>query len=96
MIYRIAQEAFMNIRKHAHASRVRVRLSQVDEGYLTEIGDDGVGFDPLAEEPGTGHLGLTLMRDRAEIVGGWCRVTGVPGGGTTVEIWIPHGAAVAG
>jgi PAS domain S-box-containing protein len=95
VIYRIAQEALMNVRKHARASRVRVRLSQVDDGYLTEIGDDGVGFDPLQEEPGSGHLGLTLMRDRAEVVGGWCRITGVPGVGTTVEVWIPEGAAVA-
>jgi PAS domain S-box-containing protein len=95
VIYRIAQEALMNVRKHAHASRIRVRLSQVDDGYLTEISDDGVGFDPRPEELISGHLGLTLMRDRAEIVGGWCRVARGPDGGTRVEIWIPHGAAVA-
>jgi PAS domain S-box-containing protein len=92
VIYRIAQEAFMNIRKHAHASRVRVQLSQINEGYLTEISDDGVGIDPH-QEPTSGHLGLTLMQDRAEIVGGWTRITDTPGGGTTVHIWIPHTAA---
>jgi PAS domain S-box-containing protein len=95
VIYRIAQEALMNVRKHAQASRIRVRLSQVEEGYLTEISDDGVGFDPRTEEQISGHLGLTLMRDRAEIVGGWCRVARGADGGTTVEIWIPQGAEVA-
>jgi PAS domain S-box-containing protein len=92
VIYRIAQEALMNVRKHAHARRVRVRLSQVDDGLLTEIVDDGVGSDPLQADQISGHLGLTLMRDRAEIVGGWCRIEGAPGAGTTVEFWVPRGA----
>jgi PAS domain S-box-containing protein len=92
VIYRIAQEALVNVRKHARASRVRVRLSRVDDGYLTEVGDDGVGIDLSQEKASPGHLGLTLMRDRAEIVGGWCRVEGEPGAGTKVEFWIPQGA----
>jgi PAS domain S-box-containing protein len=96
-IYRIAQEALMNVRKHAHASRVRLRLSQVDDGYLTEIVDNGAGSDPLQrDDAGAGHLGLTLMRDRAEIVGGWFRIESTPGAGTTVSFWVPLGVPAAG
>ena len=65
-----------------------MRLTEADDGYLTEIIDDGVD-GALQEEPTPGHLGLTLMRDRAEVVGGWCRVEGAPGVGTTVAFWVP-------
>lgn len=95
VLYRIAQEALMNVRKHARASRVGVQLSVVDDGCLVEIVDDGVGYYPQRTEARPGHLGLTLMRDRAEIAGGWCRVESAPGAGTTVEYWIPCELAVA-
>jgi signal transduction histidine kinase len=93
IMYRIAQEALANVRKHANASRVHVRLSQQDGGYLVRIEDDGDGFDPpemLRSAPG--HLGLSSMRERAEMAGGWCRVHSVPGSGTTVEFSIPEDA----
>ncbi|REF37556.1 PAS domain S-box protein [Thermasporomyces composti] len=90
LIYRIAQDALMNVRKHARARRVDVRLVGVEGGTLVEITDDGVGFDVRSVEGRPGHLGLTLMRDRADIVGGWCRIESAPGAGTTVEFWIPH------
>jgi PAS domain S-box-containing protein len=96
-IYRIAQEALMNVRKHARARRVRVRLSEVDDGYLTEIVDDGIGSDTLvAEDDSFGHLGLTLMRDRAETVGGWFQVASTPGEGTTVTFWLPMRSRATG
>lgn len=93
IMYRIAQEALANVRKHSNASRVHVRLAQQDGGYLVRIEDDGVGFDPpemLRSAPG--HLGLSSMRERAEMAGGWCKVHGLPGNGTTVEFWVPQGA----
>jgi signal transduction histidine kinase len=73
-----------------------VRLSGVDDGCLAEIIDDGVGYNPLEAETEPGHLGLTLMRDRAEIVGGWCRIESAPGAGTTVEFWVPRESGIAG
>jgi signal transduction histidine kinase len=93
IMYRIAQEALANVRKHANASRVHVRLAQHDGRYLVRIEDDGAGFDPpemLRSTPG--HLGLSSMRERAEMAGGWCRVHTVPGSGTTVEFSIPEDA----
>jgi signal transduction histidine kinase len=92
ILYRIAQEALANVRKHANASRVHVRLEQENGGYVVRIEDDGDGFDPpemLRSAPG--HLGLSSMRERAEMAGGWCRVHSVPGNGTTVEFSIPQG-----
>jgi signal transduction histidine kinase len=94
ILYRIAQEALANVRKHSNASRVHVSLAQQDGGYLVRIEDDGDGFDPpemLRSSPG--HLGLSSMRERAEMVGGWCKVHGLPGNGTTVEFWVPQGAS---
>jgi signal transduction histidine kinase len=96
ILYRIAQEALANVRKHANASRVHVRLAAQDGGYLVEVEDDGDGFDPpemLRSAPG--HLGLSSMRERAEMAGGWCKVHGLPGNGTTVEFWIPGGANIS-
>ena len=96
VIYRIAQEALMNVRKHARASRVSVQLSAAEGGCLVEISDDGVGYYPQRTESRSGHLGLILMRDRAEIAGGWCRVESTPGAGTTVEYWVPFDLGAEG
>jgi len=89
-LFRIAQEALGNVRKHARAGRVDVHLSQEDGGYKVQVRDDGVGFSPpqlLRSAPG--HLGLSSMRERAEMAGGWCKVHSLPGCGTTVEFWLP-------
>jgi signal transduction histidine kinase len=90
ILYRIAQEALVNVRKHAKANRVEVVLEQVDVGYLVRIQDNGVGFDPSStRKPSRGHLGLSSMSERAEMAGGRCEIRSVPGGGTSVEIWLP-------
>jgi signal transduction histidine kinase len=90
VLFRIAQEALTNVRKHAQAARVRVRLGEREGGFYLSVTDDGVGFDSssgTATRPG--HLGLTAMRERAELVGGWCRVRGTPTKGCIVEAWVP-------
>jgi signal transduction histidine kinase len=88
IVYRLAQEALINVRKHARARRVDVTLSESEDGVLTRIHDDGVGFHP-ARGSAPGHMGLMSMRERASLAGGWFTVDSVPGGGTTVEFWIP-------
>jgi PAS domain S-box-containing protein len=89
--YRIAQEALGNVRKHARARRVECAVSAVDKGILTRIADDGVGFEDDRRRPVAGHLGLVSMRERAEIAGGWLRITSAKGQGCVVEYWIPDG-----
>jgi PAS domain S-box-containing protein len=88
-VYWIAREALMNVRKHAQAHIVWVGLHEVDDGCQVSIRDDGVGYDPAEVEGRHGHLGLTLMHERARLAGGWSRIESTPGKGTTVEFWIP-------
>jgi PAS domain S-box-containing protein len=89
--YRIVQEALANVRAHAKAGRVAVRLEEVDGGVLARVSDDGAGFLPgLVERRPAGHLGLISMREQATMAGGWCRVASAPGMGTTVELWLPR------
>lgn len=92
VIYRIAQEALANVRKHARASRATVRLVETESGIVTTVTDDGDGFDldELVEAPG--HVGLSSMRHRAETAGGWLRIGSTLGKGTTVEYYVPTAA----
>jgi signal transduction histidine kinase len=90
ILYRIALEALSNVRKHAAAGSIDVILEEIDHGYLVRIRDDGSGFvmDPHSD-PMPGHIGLTAMRERAELAGGWWRAASSPRTGTTVEFWLP-------
>jgi PAS domain S-box-containing protein len=90
LLYRIAQEAIVNVRKHAQASTVRIEAANAADGAIVRVIDDGVGFTPdLTSAPEPGHLGLMTMVERAELAGGWVRVLSAPGKGTTVECWLP-------
>jgi signal transduction histidine kinase len=90
ILYRIAQEALTNVRKHAWARNVTVSLTEDERGFFVTVRDDGLGFSPReGDVPEPGHLGFTAMRERAELAGGWWHVTSQPGRGTTVEFWIP-------
>ena len=90
ILYRIAQEAFANARKHAEAAQVRVMLQHRDDGTLLQIVDDGVGFQPQdAVVAAPGHLGLAAIRERAEMAGGWSKLWSLPGQGTTLDVWLP-------
>ncbi len=89
-LFRTAQEAITNVRKHAGARNVWVLLETVEDGVRVRVSDDGVGFDAReALRPEPGHLGLPAIIERAELAGGWCRVDSSPGGGTTIECWLP-------
>ncbi len=97
-LFRIAQEALSNVRKHARARRARVILTFGAQGVTLAIEDDGVGFDATAmPPPGDGDFGLAGMRDRAALVGGEIDVDTSPGWGTRVRASLPNarGAAVA-
>jgi signal transduction histidine kinase len=94
ILYRIAQEALANVYKHARASNVEVTIAEHESGLLVTIQDDGVGFAgevPKVSAPG--HMGLSSMRERAELQGGWCEILSLPDNGTTVRFWIPNAGA---
>jgi signal transduction histidine kinase len=82
-LFRIAEEALINVERHAAAQRVTVRLACGSDRIDLVIRDDGVGFEPASVEPD--RYGLPGMRERAEIIGAMLEVNSHPGGGT--EIW---------
>jgi signal transduction histidine kinase len=90
ILFRIAQEALENVRQHAGASSVTVTLLERDSGSAIVITDDGCGFEPGLAAPGTPCAGFAAMRTRAELGCGALRIESAPGGGTTVEAWLPH------
>jgi signal transduction histidine kinase len=90
LLYRMAQEALSNVRKHAKAANVAVTLSEFDGRFSVRISDDGRGFDPYeALRVRPGHLGLAAMQERISTAGGTLSLTSAPGAGATVEITLP-------
>jgi signal transduction histidine kinase len=87
-LFRIAQEGLNNVLKHAHATRVGVRLDVSDGRIALEIADNGLGFEPSLG--GGGGFGLASMRQRAERLGGSLRIDSTPGAGTRVCVEIPR------
>ncbi len=89
-IYRIVQESFNNVLKHADARHVLVRVQAAPATVNLTIQDDGVGFDaatPLnGEQRGFGLLGIA---ERVRLLGGTCAFQSKPGAGTTVSIHLP-------
>lgn len=92
MLFRIAQESLLNVRKHARAKRVSVSLVCVDGDAVLTIADDGEGFDP--DSVGPRHFGLLTMRERAEALGGRVEVRSAWGEGTKVIARVPAGPRV--
>lgn len=89
VLLRGAQEALANVRRHASASAVVLRVSRVGSGEDAQVSvhveDDGVGFDPAVSV----GVGLAGLRDRAQEVGGDVDVRSVPGEGTRVTVRVP-------
>jgi signal transduction histidine kinase len=85
VLLRGAQEALSNVRRHAGASAVVLRLSAVGGAVSVHVEDDGVGFDPSAA---AGH-GLAGLRSRVAEVGGELDVVSAPGEGTRVTVRVP-------
>ncbi|MFZ5917079.1 MAG: sensor histidine kinase [Chloroflexota bacterium] len=95
-IFRVVQEALLNVRKHAQASSIQVR-TYYDRGELrVSIADDGLGFqiNSRDKEPAQ-HLGLILMRDRADLMGGRLQIRNREHRGSEVILSVPYPFAPA-
>lgn len=90
----VVREALSNVARHAHASRVLVDVTGVDDGLRLEIIDNGIGFDPAALAQG-GHHGLVNLRERAANVGGRLEIDSQSGRGTRLVVTIPMEAEAA-
>jgi len=88
-LFRIAQEAMTNIRRHAHANRVDVSLKAIGKSVELVIVDDGGGFDnaSLQANPQRG-IGLRNMHERADAVGGLLAIDSAPGNGTRIAVTV--------
>jgi signal transduction histidine kinase len=87
-LFRIAQEALTNVSRHAQATQVEVKLTIDKATVCLVVADNGVGFEakrPAKRDEGQ-HWGLLNMAERAQAVGGLCRVESAPGEGTRVIV----------
>ena len=91
-LFRIFQEALNNVAKHADATNLLISLDCDADSVQLSVTDDGTGLVPhdAPQSSGSGH-GLTIMRERAELVGGTFRLDAVPGQGTSLVIDIRTG-----
>ncbi len=97
-LYRVAQEALTNARKHARTDRARVALARRGEAIHLEVKDEGRGFDPSSPTtngPGE-RVGLAGMRERVALLGGELKITSEPGKGTLVVAEVPLTAVAEG
>jgi two-component system nitrate/nitrite sensor histidine kinase NarX len=92
-LIRIVQEAFSNIRKHAHAHKVSLIGYEHSDEIVLEIRDDGIGFEPGQIEMES-RYGLVGMRERADMIGGEFQIISRQGKGTTIRISLPSGEYV--
>jgi signal transduction histidine kinase len=92
LVYRTAQEALANVRKHARPSAITVTLSERSGQIVGEVEDDGSGFDVVDVRTRASaplHLGLDSMVERVRAVGGEVTVESAPGAGTRVRFAVP-------
>jgi signal transduction histidine kinase len=87
-VYRIVQEALTNVARHARVSRVEVGVEADESRVFIRVQDLGLGFDPegLSDR---GSSGLSGMRQRATMLGGWLTIDSSPGGGTLLTAELP-------
>ncbi len=103
-LYRVAQEALTNIRKHAEAHYVEMTLRFCSDSLCKEceeskkeaepllqlsIQDDGLGFDPDTVPHDSNHFGLLGMSERIKLLGGQIYIQSTPGSGTCIVVSIP-------
>jgi signal transduction histidine kinase len=87
-VYRIVQESFTNISRHAEAQSVSVLVELRNGDVITVVDDDGKGFDRSDSSSG-GRLGLLGIKERAELLDGSLKIETAPGRGTSLFIRIP-------
>ena len=91
-LYRIAQEALTNVRRHARASQVEIRLHCTEDQLVMNVEDNGRGFvlqEALERAQSEKRFGLLGMQERAYLMGGTLETETAPGEGTTLRVILP-------
>ncbi len=86
-LLRICQEALTNVKKHARANQVEIKMIYEEKAVRLSVHDDGTGFDPASLS--TNHFGLVIMQERAKLLGGIIEINSEKGKGTHLEARIP-------
>jgi len=94
-LLRIIQEALTNVSKHAGVNKARILFTQHEDEVQVIISDEGCGFETAPHtsetgEMGRSHLGLRIMRERAESVNGRLEIRSTPDTGTNIIIHMPR------
>lgn len=90
-LIRIIQEALSNVRKHAGTTRARVQFCREPDLVRVVIADDGQGFDPADVTQDGRHFGLSIMKERARLIGAGLEIDASPGRGARIAISIQPG-----
>ena len=93
-VLHVVQEALSNVRKHASAREVWVEVQQSPQ-WRVEVRDDGCGFEADGNGLDETHVGLRIMRERAQNIGASVEVASVPGSGTCVVLKLPERLGMA-
>ena len=93
-VLHVVQEALSNVRKHARARAVWVEVQQAPQ-WRVEVRDDGCGFDRDRAQADQTHVGLRIMRERAQRIGASVEVASVPGSGTCIVLKLPERQVLA-
>ena len=88
-LLRITQEAILNVVRHAQAQDVKLALQLEENTIRLSVQDNGMGIQSWEQANRPGSHGLTIMRERAEAVGGDFKISSHPGQGTKIEVSIP-------
>ena len=88
-LFRVCQEAFTNITRHAHAKNISVTISIIEENIILTIEDDGKGFDPATVQ-NKKSFGILGMRERILALSGKFELVSSPGNGTKISVTVPY------
>ena len=87
-IFRIAQEALRNVKRHSDSNRAEVRLEQLDGRLHLSVSDHGRGFDSN-KPPAERGIGIHSMEERLRLLGGKLEIQSRPMEGTRIDAWLP-------
>ncbi len=90
-IYRVAQEAIMNVIYHANAKKLSVHITSNEDSLHLTVVDDGNGFDANSDHPN--HWGIEGMHERAQLVEGQLHIESQTGRGTRIQLTIPENSS---
>ncbi|MGE5124482.1 MAG: sensor histidine kinase, partial [Acidobacteriaceae bacterium] len=92
MVFRAIQELLGNISKHSQAAQVKIQMDSSETSLRVSIEDNGAGFEVEKEAANRG-MGLKIIRDRVQMLGGSFEIHSTIGQGTHILFQIPAGMA---